>query len=147
MKYRKCPESVPERIVKRQGLPSAVVDSLCHSLYIVGRMPSHETLGEFELLVAMAVVHLGERSFAPEIRNELETRSDRRVTSGAVSVTLDRLEEKGVLTSKVVRSEGVRGVRPRRIFRATAAGVRAMRKTLAGVSRMHEGLEAILGEL
>jgi DNA-binding PadR family transcriptional regulator len=110
-------------------------------------MPSVAILGEFELVVLMSVLHLDEAAFGSAIRDDIERRSGRTVSRGAVYITLERLEEKGLLTSRPDAAPDRRGGRPRRMFRATPAGLRAIRRAVSVVASMHKGLEPIIGEL
>lgn len=103
-------------------------------------------LGEFEVVVIMAVLHLGQDANGSAVRNEIERRLGRSVSRGSVYVTLDRLEEKALLSSRLMDAPTVRGG-ARRLFRVTAAGVKAVKHALATVSRMHRGLEDLLGNL
>lgn len=103
-------------------------------------------LGEFEVVVLMAVLHLGQDANGSAVRSEIERRLGRRVSRGSVYVTLDRLEEKALLSSRLVEAPTVRGG-ARRLFRVSAAGVKAVKHALATVSRMHQGLEDLLGQL
>jgi len=106
-------------------------------------------LGEFEVVILMAVLHLGQAggdAFGSAIRDEIERRSGRLVPRGSIYVTLDRLEEKGLLASKLGDTAAGRGGRPKRIFRVTPAGKKAVKHSVAVVTRMHAGLEPILGE-
>ena len=103
-------------------------------------------LGEFEVVVLLAVLHLGDIAYPPSIRTEIERRARRAVARGAVYVTLDRLESKGLLASRD-SDDGVEGGgRPRRYFRVSAKGLRAVRQSLAVVERMRSGLEPLLDE-
>jgi DNA-binding PadR family transcriptional regulator len=104
-------------------------------------MPS--PLGEFEVLILMAVLHLGDAAYPPAVRAEIERRARREVARGAVYVTLDRLEAKGLLGSRLADSESMPG-RPRRSYRVTAKGLRGVRRALAAVERMRVGLEPLL---
>ncbi len=99
-------------------------------------------LGEFEVLVLMAVLHGGDTAYPPAVRAEIESRSGRRAARGAVYVTLDRLETKRLLTSRVSDADG--GGRPRRYYRVSARGLQALRRAVAGMQRMRHGLEALL---
>jgi DNA-binding PadR family transcriptional regulator len=110
-------------------------------------MPVRAPLGEFEVIVLMAVLHLGEAAYGSTIRDEIERRTGRAVTRGAVYITLDRLEEKGLLASKPGDSVPSRGGRPRRLFHVTAPGVRSVKHAVAMLTRMHKGLEPLLGDL
>jgi DNA-binding PadR family transcriptional regulator len=104
-------------------------------------------LGEFEVVVLMAVLHLGRGAFGSAIRDEIERRSGRAVSRGSVYITLDRLEEKGLLTSRLGEPSANRGGRPKRLFRVSAAGVAAVRHSVEMLARMHRGLEPLLGGL
>jgi PadR family transcriptional regulator PadR len=108
------------------------------------RLPA---LGEFEVIVLMAVMHVGDDAFGTAIRNELEARSGRPASRGAVYITLDRLEEKGLLRSTLRDGTSARGLRPRRYFTLTPDGTAALRASLKVVARMHRGLEEALGKL
>lgn len=100
-------------------------------------------LGDFELLVLMAVLRLEEAS-GSAVRSEIETRTSRRVSRGAAYVTLDRLQEKGLLSSRVVDAPAEAGGRPRRRYRVTTAGRRAAAQSLGDLARMRAGIEAML---
>lgn len=127
--------------------PHRAVDIPPLAVYIVGTMPSFAILGEFEVVVLMAVLHLGDDAYGSAIRDDLEHRSGRRVARGAVYITLERLEEKGLLASRTGGASDSRGGRPKRLFRVTPDGIRSLKRALAVVTRMHKGLEPILGEL
>lgn len=103
-------------------------------------------LGEFEVLVLLAVLHLGDEAWPPAIRGEIERRARRAVSRGAVYVTLDRLEAKGLLASDTRADTEPQPGRPRRAYRVSARGVRAVKRALAAVERMRAGLEPLLGE-
>ena len=73
------------------------------------------SLGEFEHVVLLAVLRLGDSAYAVSIRDEIERRTDRRVSRGSVYVTLDRLETKGYLKKeKADRAYRYRPSRPER---------------------------------
>jgi DNA-binding PadR family transcriptional regulator len=100
------------------------------------------SLGEFEVLVLMAVMHLGGEAYPPAVRDEIERRAQRPVARGAVYVTLDRLEAKKLLGSRVADESG----RARRVYRVSPKGLRAVRRALDAVERMRRGLEPLLNE-
>jgi PadR family transcriptional regulator PadR len=97
----------------------------------------------------MAVLHLqvGDEAFGSGVREEIARRSGRQVSRGSIYITLDRLEEKGLLASKLAGASPGRGGRPKRLFRVTPAGRRAVRHSLTLLARMQRGLEPILGDL
>ena len=98
------------------------------------------------MLVLLAVLHLGGDAYPPAVRAEIERRAKRAVARGAVYVTLDRLEAKKLLVSRLAEDEAAQPGRPRRYYRASPKGVRAVRKALDAVERMRVGLEPILNE-
>ena len=91
----------------------------------------------------MAVLHLGDEAYPPAVRATIETRTGRSAARGAVYVTLDRLETKRLLTSRLVDAVGGR---PRRHYQASSRGVQALRGAVAGIERMRRGLEGVLAE-
>ncbi len=93
-------------------------------------------LGSFEELVLLAVARAGGEGYGMTVRREIEARTGREVTIGAVYATLDRLEAKGLLSSHLTDGDAGRGGRARRIFRIERAGVDALataRETRAGL--------------
>ena len=110
-------------------------------------MADRAPLGEFEVVVLMAVLHLSDDAYGSSIRDQIERRSGRPISRGAVYITLDRLEEKALLTSRVAGGSSRRGGRPKRLFRATPLGVKAVKHSIALLVRMHKGLEPLLGDL
>lgn len=111
----------------------------------VGTMPATPApLGEFEVLVLLAVLHLGPDAYPPAIRRAIEQRARRAVARGAVYVTLDRLEAKRLLVSDTAPAGA--GTRPRHRYEVSPKGLRAVRRALAAVAGMRAGLEPLLGE-
>ncbi len=103
-------------------------------------------LGEFEVVVLMAVLHGAEGAYGSAIRDDIEERTGRPVSRGAVYITLDRLEEKGLLSSRMGGATAERGGRPKRVFRATATGLKAVQHSVNVMARMYKGLEPIVGK-
>jgi PadR family transcriptional regulator, regulatory protein PadR len=102
-------------------------------------------LGEFEVLMLLGVLRLGDDAIPSAVRMEIELRAKRPVQRGAIYVTLDRLEAKGLLTSRATEADGS-GARPRRAYRVTPRGLRALRRALREVERMRAGLKSLLLE-
>jgi PadR family transcriptional regulator PadR len=86
------------------------------------------TLGAFELSTLLTVARLGEDAYGLAIRRDLSERTEREYASGAVYTTLQRLEDKGLLTSYTGDPLPVRGGRSRRYYALTGAGARALRQ-------------------
>lgn len=103
-------------------------------------------LGEFEQMVLLAVMRLGEAAYGGAIRRELEARTGRKTTHGASYVTLDRLVAKGLLESDLGEPEAGRGGRPKRYFRITPEGIEALRASRAALRSLWSGLEEALEE-
>jgi DNA-binding PadR family transcriptional regulator len=102
------------------------------------------TLGEFEVVVLLAVLRTGAQAYGNAISAEIARHSGQVPARGAVYVTLDRLEQKGCLRSTLGAATPERGGRPRRFYRVSGRGLTMLRKSLAVVARMREGLDAIL---
>lgn len=103
-------------------------------------------LGEFEQLLLLAVLRLGEDAWAEPILDELRAQTGRVASPGSMYVTLDRLEAKGFLRSRVTDARADRGGRPRRYVTVTAKGLRALRASRAALMNLWRGLEGTLGE-
>lgn len=104
-----------------------------------------KNLGEFEQLVLLALLRLGEGAYGVTVRRELAGRAGRRASIGAVYATLDRLEAKGYVSSQVGEPTPERGGRAKRCFLLTPAGEAALRRSLGELSAMLDGLELGLG--
>lgn len=98
-------------------------------------------LGEFEQIVLLAVARLLGEGYGVTIRREIERRTGRDVTIGAVYATLSRLEEKSLLSSCEGEPEPRRGGRARRHFRLEPAGARALRAARGMMDSMWDGLD------
>jgi DNA-binding PadR family transcriptional regulator len=100
-------------------------------------------LGEFELLVVLAVLQLGDSAYPLAVAEEIERTSDRKASRPAVLITLDRLEEKGLLTSRYGDPTPVRGGRSRRVFLPRPLAVRAARESIRRIKALSKGLEGL----
>jgi PadR family transcriptional regulator, regulatory protein PadR len=108
-------------------------------IYYIEQMPP-VYLGEFEQIVLLAVLRLGDKAYGVPIRAEIENRAGRKVTVGALYATLDRLEAKGLVYSWFADPTAQRGGRSKRFFKLQAAGVEALSGSKAVFDRMWEGL-------
>src|SRR5689334_17851272 len=105
---------------------------------------SRDALGEFEHLVLLGILRLGDGAYAPAILDEIERRTGRPAAAGSVYVTLDRLEAKGLVRSRLEPGGDERGGRPRRYVAVTAAGLRRVRASRAALVALWRGLEGLL---
>jgi DNA-binding PadR family transcriptional regulator len=100
-------------------------------------------LGEFEHIVLLAVLRLGDTAYGVTVRQEIEIRTGRDVSIGAIYATLSRLETKGLVKSRAGEPTAERGGRAKRLFRVTAHGVRSVNEAQRVLTRMLDGLEPI----
>ena len=100
-----------------------------------------DALGEFEQAVLLAIAHLGPDAYGVAIRREIESRTGRSVSVGALYTALDRLERKGCIRSSTTAPIPERGGRSKRQVRLLAAGVAALRRSRRIMDRMWAGLD------
>ena len=105
---------------------------------------ARDTLGEFEQLLLLAIVHLDEDAYGVSIRQEIEARTGREVAIGALYTSLDRLERKGFVRSTMSEPTSERGGRSKRCFRIRPAGATALRQSRERLARMWAGLSSDL---
>jgi DNA-binding PadR family transcriptional regulator len=106
-------------------------------------VPERAPLGEFEHFVLATA--LRQRSgYGAQLVKELEALTGRRVQGGALYVTLDRLEEKGYIVSRIGEPDPARGGRPKRFIDVTPKGVRALAEHREALLRVWGGLESEL---
>lgn len=118
-----------------------------HLACIEGIMPAMQassSLGEFEQLVLLAVLQLGDEAYAVPVRDLIVRRTGREVARGALYTALERLEAKALLTSRVGDPVPERGGRARRYFTVTPEGVGLLREARAAVANLSQGLESVL---
>jgi PadR family transcriptional regulator, regulatory protein PadR len=100
-----------------------------------------EHLGDLEQIVLLAVLRLGDDAYGVPIRAEIQRRTSRSLTVGALYRTLDRLEQKGYVASSFSDPTPERGGRSKRYFKVRSPGLRALRASRAALSAMWEGLD------
>ena len=106
-------------------------------------MRDRDYLGEFEHIIVLALLRLNDLAYGVTVRQEIESRTQRDVSIGAVYATLDRLETKGYVKSHRGEPTPERGGRSKRFFRVTAKGVAAVNRTQRALQSMTEGLDLI----
>jgi len=103
-------------------------------------MAGAPTIGEFEQLVLLAVLRLDDDAYGVTIRKVIASRTERRPSPGALYTTLDRLEEKGLVTSRFGDPTPQRGGRAKRFFRVTDKGVEAISRAQRSYQQLLQGL-------
>ncbi|MEO8027222.1 MAG: helix-turn-helix transcriptional regulator [Bryobacteraceae bacterium] len=104
-------------------------------------MAARDYLGEFEQIVLLALLRLGKNAYGVPIRHEIELRTKRDVSVGALYSTLDRLEAKGYVASWFADPTTQRGGRAKRYFKVEPLGLKAVRRTQEALSGMLDGLD------
>lgn len=107
-------------------------------------MPDTPSLGEFEQLVLLGVLHGGAGAYGVPVWREIEARTGRAVSIAAVYKTLDRLEVKGFLRSRLGEPTAERGGRSKRLYQVSPPGLRTLRASLGALARMTDGLAGVL---
>jgi PadR family transcriptional regulator PadR len=100
-------------------------------------------LGEFQLLVLLAVFQLGDRAYPLAIADQIKATTRRNASRPAVLITLNRLEDKRLLTSHYGEPTPVRGGRSKRFFSATPLGLHAVKQSLGHIRAMTLGLDVL----
>jgi PadR family transcriptional regulator PadR len=112
------------RLTAAEWLTTLRIRDLFYKLIVMPTSP----LGSLELTALLAVARLKDNAYGLAIRSDLAERTGRDYSVGAVYTTLQRLEDKGLLTSRHSDPLPVRGGRSRRHFSLTGAGARAVRE-------------------
>jgi PadR family transcriptional regulator, regulatory protein PadR len=105
------------------------------------------TIGEFEQLVLFAVLRLDQDASGVAIHDEIEARTGRDVSPGAIYTTLGRLEERGFVRSTVVAAASARVGRPRKHYVLRPAGAKALRDSYQSIQALAAGFLPKLSEL
>jgi DNA-binding PadR family transcriptional regulator len=103
-------------------------------------------LGEFEQIVLLALLRIGVDAYGAVVCVEIETRGGRPVSLSAVHTTLERLEQKGLVRSRIGDPTPQRGGKRKRHFEVTASGKRALQAAYRSIRNMADGIEDLLGE-
>jgi PadR family transcriptional regulator PadR len=104
-------------------------------------------IGEFEQLVLMSLLRLGNGAYGASIRRDIQERTTREVSVGTVYMTLARLEEKGMICSYTGNPSPHRGGRRRKHYLMDSAGQRALGRAYRTHKAMAEGIERELERL
>ena len=93
-------------------------------------------LGECELMILLAIIHLGEEAYGVPISRELEKYRGKDVAIGSVYAALERLEAKGLVISALGDPTPERGGKAKRFFRITRQGLRKVHETRRVLTRL-----------
>ena len=108
-------------------------------------MAQRNYLGSLELMVMLVLIRLGNDAYGVPISRELAERIGREVALGSIYASLERLEDKGLVTSVLGEPTQERGGRAKRYFRLTPKGLRQVRQTQTALKRLWHGLPQLEG--
>ncbi len=103
-------------------------------------MTREKNLGEFEILVLAAILRQHDQAYGTSIKHELEKRTGRSPSLGALYATLTRLEKKGYIKSRVGEATATRGGRAKRYYSIEAAGRIQLERSISSMRKMVQGL-------
>ncbi len=127
--------------------PASPEESLHRAYFFITieQMPMRTHLGEFELIVMLALLRVGEDAYGVPIARAIEEGTRREVAIGSVYAALERLEQKGLVASRLGEPTPERGGRAKRYFRVTAAGLRRVRAAQKALVALWQGLPQLEG--
>jgi PadR family transcriptional regulator PadR len=108
-------------------------------------MPKRNYLGDFELMVMLALMRLGDDAYGVPISREIEQQSGREVALGSVYAALERLESRGMVSSHLGKPTAERGGKAKRYFRVTSNGLRKTQETRLALMKLWRGLPELEG--
>jgi PadR family transcriptional regulator PadR len=106
-------------------------------------MSDRSYLGEFELMILLAVIQLGEDAYGVTISRELEAHRGREVSIGSVYAALERLEGKGLVSSSLGDPTPERGGKAKRFFKVTKNGLRQLDETRRVLTKLWQTLPVL----
>jgi DNA-binding PadR family transcriptional regulator len=116
------------------------LDVLLNLIYDVVEMAANASLGEFEQVTLLAILRLGDDAYGVTIRAEIAECTGRDPAPGALYTTFDRLQQKGLVTSRLGDPTPQRGGRAKRFFTVTAAGIQAVANAQRSYQRLMQGI-------
>jgi PadR family transcriptional regulator PadR len=132
-----------DEFLGRRGI-TRMLQELC-LFTSIEQMTGREYLGNFELIVMLALLRLGEDAYGVPISREIEDRTGREVALGSVYAALERLEDKGLVSSKLGEPTAARGGRAKRYFQLTTRGLREVREMQRTLKKLWQGLPQLEG--
>ena len=107
-------------------------------------MTNAANLGEFEQVVLLAILRLGDEAYAVSVQSEIERCTGRDLSRGSIYITLDRLETKGYLRSRLADPTPERGGRAKRYYTLRPRALEALRENRRALVALWRGLEGQL---
>ena len=136
----KTARRIDRKFTRRVTRLSFIKLTRIHFIISVEHMRNREFLGQHEIIVMLSILRLGRQAYGVPIAEEIASKTGREMLQGSVYATLDRLEAKGLVRSKLGEATPQRGGRAKRYFKLTAEGVRK-------VSEAQRALESLWVDL
>jgi DNA-binding PadR family transcriptional regulator len=112
----------------------------------IDEMRKRDYLGSFELMVLLAVLRVGDQAYGVPIAGEIEESTGKDVALGSIYAALERLEEKGLIVSKLGEPTAERGGKAKIYFHPTAKGLRELRAAQRALTKLWRGLPQLKGQ-
>jgi PadR family transcriptional regulator len=106
-----------------------------------------KSVGEFEQLVLLAIMRLGDDAYGMRLRREIEDRTGRNVSPGSIYTVLERLESRLLVASELGEPVPGRRGRPRRYYRLTDPGLQSIARSYRSIARMTSGMATKLAAI
>ncbi len=106
-----------------------------------------QSLGEFEQLILLALVRLTPNAYGVSMRREIEARTGRAISAGAIYTALERMESRGFVSSRLGDATEQRRGRPKKFYRLEPAGAEALDRSYSAFAQMAKGLGPQLANL
>lgn len=100
-----------------------------------------DLLGTFEQAVMLAILRLDDGAYGRAVLRQVQESLARSIAAGAVYTTLDRLEQRGLINSRLAKGTAIRGGRPRRYYVVAAVGNRALADAQKTLAKMWQGVK------
>jgi PadR family transcriptional regulator PadR len=113
-------------------------------LYKLPTMSAFDSIGEFEHMILLAVLRLDENAYAVTVREEILKHTGRELSRGAIYITLDRLENKGFLKSRLGEPTAERGGRAKRYYSLRPVAFKVLKESRKALESLWRGQEARL---
>ena len=108
-------------------------------------MPNPNAISNFELMVLLALIRLGDEAYGVPISQEIEEHSGHGVALGSVYAALERLQDRGFVSSAVGEPTPERGGRAKKYFKITGKGMKVVQETQQTLTRLWKGLPKLQG--
>ena len=114
-------------------------------IFTIREQMPRQFLTDFELMILLAILRIGEEAYGVPIAREIEETAGRTALLGAIYTALDRLEENGLVSSSMGDPTPERGGRAKRFFKVTGKGLKAVKDTRKALTALWSGIPQLKG--